>query len=68
MIISTITLHYLNGAEIVIAVDHIGVRRKADPLIGDNPRAVTVLEIDGVPHQVKETAAEIAALIEALPS
>lgn len=62
----TICLHDLIGKVMFINPDHIGLTRPANPSLGDNPKAKTVIEIDGISHAVIETEEEIDRLVNEL--
>ena len=62
-IVHKIALHDLAGHVLLVNPDHIGTERPENDALGDTPGGKTVLEIDGIRHEVKESWEEIEKLI-----
>jgi hypothetical protein len=61
-----ICLHDCLGKVLYVNPDHIGSARPVNVDLGDNPKGKTVLEIDGMRHEVLETEEQIDKLIKEL--
>jgi hypothetical protein len=67
MIENAIILHDLAGRPVTVHVDQMEYRRDVNPDLGDNPAGHTVILLVSGTVEVKETEAQIAELIKALP-